>query len=557
MTRRPFLLLFLAIAACAPVPRPVPVAAPPPPPRLTATATAQRVVLMSFDGLGADALSRQSGLPAFEHLAAHGAIGRVIPVNPTVTSTTHVSMLTGADPQRTGIVSNRFHLAGTPIDEITKGMQADIDVETLVEAARRQGKRVGAVSYPSVDARNARRSADFGLVWTDPLIPTRTVTLTRDDFKREWVPPTWTARPQRRQSFSPVVRARIEWSVPRTTRTDADVVAYDTTDDRIENYDTYFVEQGERETVPDARGWFAISVQTPEGLYGSWSRFVRTASLDVTLYWGAISHTNAYPESFRAMLDDEAGFWPGSPDENGADAQTFIEQLQRLSDFYTRAQTLSIERMPFDLLLAYQPTVDAAMHAYLGTAGGEPVIRAAFVAADHAVAGVGALLDVSRDALIVTGDHGLVPTLREVRPNRILAEAGLASRWRAYVSGSVAHLYRFSGDDDSEAIVTLLNGSGLFERVEKKSAASHRNSGDVIAYAQPDVDLSPSPDAPVVANKNAGGHHGGLNTHPELHPAFLASGAGVPSGALGEIAQTSIARFVAQLLGIAPPNAAR
>jgi hypothetical protein len=554
------IVLTLLFAACATAPEPVPVA-PRPRPALTATGTAQRVVLLSFDGLGADALAGQSGLGAFDHLAAHGATGRVIPVNPTVTSSTHVSILTGADPQRTGIVSNRFRAPGTPIEETTRGMDADIDVETLVEAARRQGKRVGAVAFPTVDARNARRSADFGLVWTEPLAPARMIRLTPAEFRREWLPPTWTDGPHSRPSFSPIMRARIEWSVPRTTRADVEIVAYDTTDDGTENYDLYVLEQGERrveqrerEIVPDAHGWFAISTRTPDGLYGSWSKIMKPrTSLDLSVYWGPISRTNAYPDSFRAMLDEEAGFWPGSPDNRpDVDAQTYTEQLVRLGDFYTRAQTATIRRMRFDLLLAYQPLADEAMHRYLGAPDGEAVIRAAFVAADHAVAEIGALLDVRHDALIVTGDHGLIPTLREVRPNRMLAEAGFAPRWRAYVSGSVAHLYRFSGPDDSDAVVAMLNASGLFEQVEKKTPTWHRNSGDILAYAQPDIDLSASSDAPAT-KAASGGHHGGPNTHRQLHPAFLAAGAGVPNGPLGEIAQTSIARFISQLLGIAPP----
>jgi hypothetical protein len=149
-----------------------------------------------------------------------------------------------------------------------------------------------------------------------------------------------------------------------------------------------------------------------------------------------------------------------------------------------------------------------------------------------------------------------VPTRREVRPNRLLADAGFAPRWRAYVNGSVAQIYRFSGNDDSDAVVAMLNASGFFELVEKKSAASHRNSGDILAIAQVDTELSASSDAPALVTTVRGGHHGGLNTHRELHPAFLAAGAGVPTGDLGEIAQTRIARFVARLRGIQPPAAA-
>jgi hypothetical protein len=541
--------LSILVLSCAPAATPPP-RVEPPKPAFTATAVAQRVVLLSYDGLGADALAQQQNLPAFARLAREGMSARVINVNPTLTGPTHVAILTGADPQRTGIVSNRLHLPGTPPEQVARGMMMDPDVESIIEAARRQGKRVGSVSFPSIDNRSPRRTADFGLAWSYPLVPARLIELTRANFKREWVPPTWTARPQRRQSFSPIMRARIEWSVPRVTRADVDIVAYDTTDDRRENYDTYFVETGEREL--SAAEWFPVSQRTTAGLHGSWSKVLRmTPTLDVSIYWGPISRNEAWPASFRDLLDETVGFWPGAPEEElEVDLGVFIEQMERLAGFYTRAQTLTIERMPFDLLLAYHAEIDEASHRYLGTADGDRVVGAAFLAADRALNAIAEALEPS-DALIVTGDHGLMPVQREVLLNRLLAERGFAPRWRAYTSGAHAQLYRFSGNDDSDALVNMLTSTGLFERIEKKSAAMHRHSGDVVVYALPHVALTADD-----FEKHPRGQHGALNTHRELHPVLFAYGTGVPSGPVGEIAQTKIARFVAELLGITAPAAA-
>jgi predicted AlkP superfamily pyrophosphatase or phosphodiesterase len=551
--RRFLSLLLLALLSCAPA---TPPRVTPRQPQLAATSTARRVVLLSFDGLGADALSRQQNLPAFERLAREGASARIINVNPTLTAPSHVSILTGADPQRTGVVSNRFHLAGTPIEQIARGMEQDSDVETLVAAARRQGKRVGVVSFPTIDNRTPRRTADFGLVWAPPLVPARIVTLTRADFKREWVPPTWNERPLRRQSFSPVQRARVAWSAP--LRVDVYLVAYDTTDDARTNYDAYFIEDGDREIATKEHAWFAITRQTVDGLQGSWSKLLRASStLDVTVYWGSISRNQAWPASFRTLLDEEVGFWPGAPEEMlDVDAATFTEQLDRLADFYTRAQTTTIARVPFDLLLGYHAEVDVAAHQFLGAPNGEPVLRAAFVAADRAIAAIAEQLQ-PEDALIVTGDHGLVVVEREVRLNQLLADHGFAPRWRAYSSGAFAHLYRFSEPDDSDAVAAMLTGSGLFERVEKKTAASHRNSGDLMAWGFPNVAVMPEDLSPAVITPEPHGQHGGLNAHRELNPPFFAIGQGVPAGSLGEIAQTKIARFVAELMGIAAPAAAQ
>jgi hypothetical protein len=515
-------------------------------------------VLVSFDGLGADALASQTDLPAF---AALGAPTRVIPVNPTATSSAHVSMLTGAQPEVHGVVANRFHAFGTPPEETTRGLEAPIDVETLVTSARRQGKRVGAVPFPTV-----RGTSDFGFAWATSETTPRTIHLTRNDFHREWVPPTWSSRPQRRVSYSPIMRARVEWSVPQKARTDVDVVAYDTTSDSAQNYDLFLIESGEREIEPDAHGWFAISAHGTDALYGSWSKILqRDATLnDVAVYWGAISRTQAWPESYQAMLDAEIGFWPGTVDESrGQSAEIFIEQTNRLADFMTRAQVLTIQRMPFDLLLVYQPNIDTASHTRFNEA---PVIRAAYVASDRAVAAIRAALDPARDALLVTGDHGMVPVDTEVHLNFLLAGSG----FRAFASGNVAHLY---GRGDADAAIAKLNATGLFEQVTKKNVGAaapsgtataegsgrhnaHRSSGDIVAYSKTNVLLSPSEDAPAIGKASSAANHGALNVHRELHTLLFATGAGAPRTLPAEIAQTKIARLVSQLLGIQPPAAA-
>jgi hypothetical protein len=132
----------------------------------------------------------------------------------------------------------------------------------------------------------------------------------------------------------------------------------------------------------------------------------------------------------------------------------------------------------------------------------------------------------------------------------ILLNAGDGPRWRVATANHVAHFYRHAGPDDSDALVAMLQSSRLFESIEKKSAASHRNSGDVVAVSFPPIGLTPSATPPLEAHPDSYGHHGALNTHRELHTVLFASGFGVPRGHLGEISQMRIAPFVASLLGI-------
>lgn len=554
MKRLPALLLL--VLACAPAaPPPVPAPTPPPVARFAPTGTAQRVVLISYDGLGADQFATQTALPAFDRAVHEGTTARVLPVNPTATGPAHISILTGTTPDRHGIVANRFHLPGTPPEQVATALMTDADAETLVEAARRQGKRVGCVSFPSMDARTPRRTCDFGLAWISALSRPRVMTLTRADFRREWVPPTWSDRPQRRRSFSPIMRARIDWSVPDKARADVDVVAYDETDDGVANYDAIAIELDGSEVNIAADGWFAISKRGEDALYGSWSKLLNLdVSLDkVELYWGGIHRNEAWPVEFRTLVDDEIGFWPGSP-QNDASADVYREQSERLAAFMTRLQTTTIRRVPFDLLLLYRSEIDGASHEFLGT--NEAVIRSAWASADRALGAIRDALDLSRDALLVTGDHGLVRVDTELHLGRLLADRGFAPRWRAFASGNVANFYRTGDSDDTDAVVNVLTTSGFFEKVEKKSAASHRNAGDITAIALPNVVVTPSAEAPVTIRPDYHGQHGGLNTHREFHTLFFATGAGVPRATFSEISQTKIARYVSSLLGIQPPSSA-
>lgn len=580
------------LSACVPAVAPHPAAPLPPapprfaPPRFAPSGTASRVVLLSFDGIGADTLQSFGAGENFARLAAEGTrVERVTPVTPTVTASTHTAILTGATPERSGIVANKFHLRGTPPAQIAVGLDAELDAETIVEAARRQGKRVGTIAFPTIDASSPRRTADWGLIFRRPLTNSRLVHLKRRDFRPEWVPPAWgTPPPPRHPSFSPVLRARIDWTAAPRVRQDVDVVAYDTTDDRIANYDTLFIETPDGEQPVDARGWFPVTKKTDDALYGSWAKVLRRdpALDDVTIYWGVISRNDAYPESFRRMLDDEAGFWPGQPDEmlaaaaldgrEGIDVDTFIEQNDRFADFLTRATLLAITRMQADLVLSYQPTIDITEHQFRITdpsqknftdanrAAGERVRRRALEHCDRSVGEIARALDQSRDAMIVTGDHGVVSVDTEVRLGRLLATWGFAPRWGAFAGGNIAELYRFDGTDDSDELVKRLtelqspDGVKIFERIDRKSAASHRNSGDLVAFAYPRFSLSAADGEPFAKPSYYGQHGGIAATHREFDTILLAWGAGVPHGVLPRIRQTEIARYVAGLLGIAAPK---
>src|SRR3989337_2030667 len=116
-------------------------------PAAAAETARRRVVLISLDGVATEELmrlEREGALASggFRSFFVRGQVAeKLLPVDPTVTAPNHVTLATGRLPAATGIVGNSFRLPGRRAGERTSGFSAEIAVETLWEAARRQGKK--------------------------------------------------------------------------------------------------------------------------------------------------------------------------------------------------------------------------------------------------------------------------------------------------------------------------------------------------------------------------------------------------------------------------------
>src|SRR3989338_2501280 len=104
---------------------------------------------------------------------------------PSQPARSHISIITGATPGQTGIVSNNFHKTTESILKSTNGFEAEIDQETpaLWETAKAQGKRVGVITYPGLDGTSSRRTADWGLIYTESESSPFLQTFTKANFQ--------------------------------------------------------------------------------------------------------------------------------------------------------------------------------------------------------------------------------------------------------------------------------------------------------------------------------------------------------------------------------------
>lgn len=583
-------------------------------PAVSDSAHPRKVILLSLDGASADVLQqlhKEGALSAggFERFYQEGQVAdRLIPVSPTLTSVNHISLATGYPPAQTGIVSNRFHPFGASFLDTVSGFAAPIGTETLWEALQRQGKRVGVVTWPGVDATSVRRTANWGMVWlSDPIRPAALVSLGRSDWSRLPAP-----HPLGKgiDSRSPVLRAVAVVGKEGQYGREFELAAADRTDDGKENYDSVvpLVPGGHVYLRPGE--WARIPCQNPQGDRRIATTFcwIKLLSLDPDLgsarvYFNALYGNQAYPQTFEMSLGQKELVWPGPPDDHyleeswagrpGIDVATWSEQSERFVSFFGSALRVAAGRGDWDLILGYIPSIDEAGHRLLLTEPSQPGYSAerrdAFAATrrkvwqsvDRELASLLRTVDLETTAVVVVSDHGMAPIHSRLDPDVLLREKGAltagpdgkpASGTRAYsvTAGGIAHVYVDPTTADRERLIGDLKSflAGWKDRgkrpiarvLTRREAASlgldHPDSGDLVLFAADGYTFGSGglESGQTLAPADAYGMHGYPNTDPRMASIYLAVGGGMAPGSAGTVRSTDVAGRVARWLGIEKPR---
>jgi len=553
-----------------------------------------RAVLVSFDGVAGERLEQLLADPAklpagaFRRLAARGFHAvRSLPPTPSLTAVSHITQVTGALPEITGIVSNVMLDFAKPFPATISGFDAPIRAETLWQAAHRQGKRVGVMLYPGADGNGPERTADWMMTWPgDPVAPGKLRSLDA----AAWLPVEASEAPR---SFSPVRRAILSFA---KTSHSVRLLALDRTDDGRVDYDRLLVvpETGQRREVRVGE-WFPVEVANEEGRTGAWCK-VLTLAPDLSraeIYVGPLSRSTGVPTEWVRTLDAQIGFWPGTPDSEAFGAESgrseiFLEQTERLVDFLTRADLLALSRRDWDLLLVYQPEVDEMSHEFLLIDPRQPrftperskrflrLVEESYALADRSLDAIEKSLSPA-DSLFVTSDHGMTAIWGEISINEILSEAGLVkldsernvastSPLVGVPASGIAHVYVNPAGapgalDRAEQVLKAfrVRGESPFDRIVRREDAEELRlrapeSGDLIVLAKPGFLFTKKIEegAPVGERRDYGGH-GYRNVYPELGATFFAAGPGIPPSRADTIGSWEIAARVARALGIEPP----
>ena len=511
-----------------------------------------RVVLLSLDGADSVTLHRlfQEGkleAGGFARFFRDGQVAEGLrPVDPTITAVNHISLATGYAPDETGIIGNDFLPPGAPLGRNVSGFATGIATETLWEAARRQGLEVAVSAWPGADGRGERRRGDWGMTYSSsPSQPARVVDLPRE---------AWSADLPQRAGDWKLVPCR----------------------------------EGERP------GCYVKALEIAPDL--SRGRFFFNGEYAV----------HGYPEAFEAALR-ESVVWPGPPDEElllatwwegrpGIDLETWLEQDERFSAFFTDALLAAARFGEWDLLLGYSSVLDDSGHQLLLTDPRQPgysperrdeLGRARtriWQAADRDLARLLAAVDLRTTTVLVVSDHGMAPVHTVLEPALLLREWGFqtqdgrgkpdpgASLADAVGQGGVCNVYVRADLPDRERLLEDLRsrflawrsaGEAPVARVLTRAEAAeigldHPNSGDLVLLASPGYHFrfpnDPPNAAPASPSRASYGKHGFPATDPAMQAVYMAVGRGVKPGRRGTVRSLDVAAEVAAWLGIEPPR---
>ena len=478
---------------------------------------AERVILVSFDGVGADLAWRwivdgvavePNGLA---DMAREGfSVRRLRMADPTLTSVNHAVLATGRMPGETGVVSNSFRPPGSALGTRVNGFNAVPEVPTLWSAARANGLRVGSLLWPAGAGATGSDAADFGLRW--PLRPALSSTVIELDPISAGTTGELPSADGVQALAWPLVFDFGDGAEPASI--EVLVALVDGNPNGKPRWDTVGIRAPESGdwALYGERDWFEVGVELrlPDVLgknrWGAWSKIVHIDPLRgrLRLYRGAMWRTIGWPEDFENALTEAIGPWPGAPDDrkledwwldaaHGIDLDVYLEQIERLDRWIDDAAEWVAANEDFRLLLTYHPGPDEYQHTSLivekdqwawspgrALAAAEGLKRVGR-SVDQSLAALWSLLDPERDVLVAVSDHGHLPIHDEIRLNLALAVVGLvdvetgdgrpwvapSSPMVSVSSGAAAHIYLNLEGRDRGGVVASAEAGELLLRAAK------------------------------------------------------------------------------------------
>jgi len=448
------------------------------------------VIVLSLDGARADFIDQSLAdglMPNLARLVKGGVKAQYAQsVDPALSTPAHVSIGSGCFPDKTGVIADKYH---SPQDDFT-GYVSSLDepemaVEPIWRTAMRHGLRTAAVFWPGASPDLPEQSADYTVAYGESYAPSAQHTLTFT------VASGWENAPR---SFSPLQEGLLRITGQEDTLVSAiNLLAVDTRDDGIANYDTFYLcrfKEMDEDSTPLVEGqWVPVTV-SPHLRSGAYFKITAsnlasltnplsptvpitvTAPISLTVFQSQVSYNRASPVELLREVSELFGFFPPPPDHHALQQGWITSE-----DYLAMAETQSrwMMEVTIHIYTTYQPDLMLTGQGPLGEIvrqfllvderqpGYSPELAEEYTGyrergAQIADASLGQLLaatDLQDTTLLVVSDHGLAPVHTVVHLNTILEQAGFLSfrespgfavdaansKALALASGGSAHIY--------------------------------------------------------------------------------------------------------------------
>ena len=384
---------------------------------------------------------------------------RAFPIVTTLTAASHVSNLTCAAPAVHGVIANGFLSKGKKID----GFSAPVAAETFVEAAKRQGKKVISIGYASVDGKEERRSATWGISYPDAKYVSANQRISVDvntlpDAQGWYLNDEVSEAQQLKESrleleLNPVTKERRQVNL-LWVQAGSDYLLYLDSDKDL--FNGYHAKLNINAQLSDYGNVFAYETDKTSPLFGYRRRIVLRAVIGepgkVSLLVFGSSYNNAHPSSFREELDQASLVWPNrNTYYNNTDPVKYTEELAVIDNFLADVATFAQKKhRDADAVLFYQPLIDSVGHAFEGmlprpfdpNGHSDPITQAYVKAYELVDANLSRVLEpaTKQSTVTILGDHGMDAVKRMINVVGLLDVAD-RDEVQLFASGTLIMLY--------------------------------------------------------------------------------------------------------------------
>ncbi len=462
------------------------------------------VTVISFDGMRDDLVDRyvsEDKLPNIEKIMKNGTTAKYAKtITPSLTAPSHAAIATGATPDDTGFVSNKWKDADKEQQNIDAAFSSKLGVPAVWQKARKHGKTTATVAFAGANPA-AEKQADYSVYYGETWAPSNLESL------RFTKASGWKGAPE---SELPLKESQFRISIEGKRDHVVHILAVGTADD----YTTFIFSEDKQvdkdDEIVGRKEWGALPLEIEKGKNGGFWFKMKQADKelkDVQLYRTDVtSAVYDGPEGFANTITNRFGFFPAQDDskalEKGWITRSEYEEIS--SRFVTWVTDVSLfikKKYHPDLLMFYTPQIDHEEHQFLMEDERQPdystdnakknmeYIEWAYKLADETAGKAYKSLDQD-DRLLIVSDHGMEPVHTAVYPNKILKEAGLLKvdkkgridykKSKAYVitNGGAAYVYVENDDERLKQNVQRLFAEVMVEPGYGPLSAAKKHTAD-------------------------------------------------------------------------------